>query len=155
MGPSTDADRADLQAGIESALGLAFAFERGVDFLLQGMGVLSSLNALSWDKLVVDDDLIGALKTRPWQIDLGPESLACDVIAEVGPGGMYLGHRHTRKYGRGRAALFSRDVPGVRPDEQGGAPAVAAARVAALLDSYRPPELDAVCRRQLALYCSI
>ena len=108
---STDADHADLQAGMESALGLAFAFERGVDFILQGMGALSSLNALSFDKLVVDDDLVGALKTRPWQLDLGPESLACDVIAEVGPGGIYLGHRHTRKYGRGRASLFSRDVP--------------------------------------------
>jgi trimethylamine--corrinoid protein Co-methyltransferase len=154
-GAVTDAHLPDLQAGIESALGVALVLERGVDFLFQGMGVLSAYNALSWEKLVVDDELVGALRRRPWQIDLSPESLALEVIEKVGPGGMYLSQRHTRAQSRApaRPSLFTRQS---HDSAAGGGDTVltaAAARVAELLDSYRPPPMDDVTRRQLETYC--
>jgi trimethylamine---corrinoid protein Co-methyltransferase len=157
-GAITDAHLPDLQAGIESALGVALVLEREVDFLFQGMGVLSAYNALSWEKLVVDDELIGALRSRPWQIDLSPESLALDVIEKVGPGGMYLSQRHTRTHRQGGAkpSVFTRQSY----DSTLGAGAdtvltAAADRVAELLETYEQPPLDEVTRRQLAAYCSV
>lgn len=154
-GAVTDAHVPDLQAGIESALGVALVLERGVDFLFQGMGVLSSYNALSWEKLIVDDELIGALRARPWQIDLSPESLALDVIEQVGPGGMYLSQRHTRTQRRGnvkRSVFIRHSYDGAL----GGDTVLAAAaeRVADLLQTYEPPPMDDVTRRQLEKYCS-
>jgi trimethylamine--corrinoid protein Co-methyltransferase len=157
-GAITDAHLPDLQAGIESVLGVALVLEREVDFLFQGMGVLSTYNALSWEKLVVDDELIGALRSRPWQIDLSPESLALDVIDRVGPGGMYLTQRHTRTHKRGGAkrSVFARQSydGGV-----GGAAdsvlTAAADRVADLLETYEQPPMDEVTRRQLEKYCSV
>lgn len=51
---ATDARQPDILAGMESGLRVALALERGVDFMLQGMGVLSSYSASSWEKLVID-----------------------------------------------------------------------------------------------------
>lgn len=155
-GATTDAHLPDLQAGIESALGVAFVLERGVDFLFQGMGVLSAYNALSWEKLVVDDELIGALRSRPWQIDLGPESLALDVIDKVGPGGMYLSQRHTRTHRQGgvKRSVFTRQSYD-SPLSVGDTVLTAAAdRVTDLLQTYERPPLDDLTRRQLENYCS-
>jgi trimethylamine---corrinoid protein Co-methyltransferase len=154
-GAITDAHVPDLQAGIESALGVASVLEREVDFLFQGMGVLSAYNALSWEKLIVDDELIGALRSRPWQIDLSPESLALDVIEKVGPGGMYLTQRHTRTHRRGGAkrSVFARQS---YDSTLGGDSVLTAAadRVADLLETYEQPPMDDVTRRQLEKYCS-
>jgi trimethylamine---corrinoid protein Co-methyltransferase len=154
-GAVTDAHLPDLQAGVESALGIALVLERGVDFLFQGMGLLSSYNALSWEKLVVDDELIGALRRRPWQIDLSPESLALDVIEKVGPGGMYLSQRHTRAQRRAGApqSVFTRQSHDSAAGGGDNVLAAAAARVAELLESYQPPPMDDVTRRQLDAYC--
>jgi len=155
-GALTDAHVPDLQAGIESALGVTLVLERGVDLLFQGMGVLSSYNALSWEKLVVDDELIGALRDRPWQIDLSPESLALDVIERVGPGGMYLSQRHTRTHRRGnvKRSVFARQSCDAALGGGDTVLTAAADRVTDLLQTYEPPPMDDVTRRQLEKYCS-
>ena len=141
----------------ESAAGLSAAVFAGAHFLFQAAGMLSSFNALSLEKYVMDADLIKTLRAAVDPVRGGEDDLAEDVIDAVGPGGGYLGQAHTRRHARD----CERERPGApEPFERwaaaGGedAVAVAARRVAELLASHEPPDdLDAVTRRQLDAYC--
>ncbi len=45
------------------------------------------------------------LKQAKRGLDFSEENLALDVLADVGPGGMFMSHRHTRKHMRSTALL--------------------------------------------------
>lgn len=153
----TDSHAVDARAMAESAEALSSAVFAGAHFLFQAAGIMSSFNALSLEKFVLDADLITALRAAVDPVRAGEESLAEDVIDAVGPGGGYLGQSHTRRH--------ARDLE--RPDAQpletfdrwaaaGGedAAALAARRVRDLLAAHEPPaDLDRATRRQLDDYC--
>ena len=106
---ATDVHAVDGRAMAESAEGLSAAVFAGAHFLFQAAGMLSSFNALSLEKYVLDADLITALRAAVDPVRAGEDDLAEDVIDAVGPGGGYLGQAHTRRHGRdheraGRAA---------------------------------------------------
>jgi trimethylamine--corrinoid protein Co-methyltransferase len=153
----TDAHAVDGRAMAESAEALSAAVFAGAHFLFQAAGIMSSFNALSLEKYVLDADLITALRAAVDPIRAGEEDLAADVIDAVGPGGGYLGQAHTRRHARD----FER--PGQQPPDAferwsaaGGedAASVAARRVRELLDAHEPPgDLDGVTRQQLEKYC--
>jgi trimethylamine--corrinoid protein Co-methyltransferase len=152
----TDAHALDMQAGIETAMGLAAVLDRGVDFILHAEGTVGSINAVSFEKLAIDDELIGMLRRRPLDIPVDDETLALDVVASVGPGGSFLSQKHTRRHGRDYPppALFNRRPYVLWKDEGRDLAAAAAARVQALLESYEEPEMDELVRRQFDRYCS-
>jgi trimethylamine--corrinoid protein Co-methyltransferase len=153
---STDAHTIDGRAMAESAEGLSAAVFSGAHFLFQAAGIMSSFNALSLEKYVLDADLIDALRAAVDPIRAGAEEAAEDVIDAVGPGAGYLGHPHTRRHARD----FERGGPPPDTFEQwssaGGedAVSVAARRVQELLAAHEPPaDLDPVTLRQLEAYC--
>lgn len=156
---ATDAHAVDALALAESAAGLAAAALAGGHFFFQAAGMLSSLNALSLEKYVIDAELVAALRATLAAVPVGEDELAEGVIAGVGPGGDYLGQAHTRRHARDfeRAAL---QAPGsferwAAAGAEDAAP-VAARRVAELLAAHEPPDdLDAVTRRQLDAYCLV
>ena len=143
----------------ESAAGLSAAAFAGGHFLFQATGMLSSFNALSLEKYVLDADMVTALLAALSDVPAGAEDLAEDVVDAVGPGGGYLGQAHTRLHARdferaGRPA----DEPFERWAAAGGedAVAVAARRVQELLAAHEPPDdLDPLTRRQLDAYCLV
>jgi trimethylamine---corrinoid protein Co-methyltransferase len=153
----TDVHAVDARALAESAAGLSAAAFAGGHFLFQAAGMLSSFNALSFEKYVLDADMVAALRAALQDVPVGDDELAEDVIDTVGPGGGFLGQPHTRRHARD----FERAQPGaVEPFERwaaaGGedAVAVAARRVQELLAAHEPPgDLDAATRRQLDEYC--
>ena len=119
--------------------------------------MLSSFNALSLEKYVLDADLAAALRAALQDVPAGDDELAEDVIDAVGPGGGYLGQAHTRRHVRDfeRSALLAPE-PFERWAAAGGEDAVAGAarRVEDLLAAHEPPDdLDAVTRRQLDAFC--
>ncbi len=162
-GALTDAHVPDAQAGAESALGLEAALAAGADFVLHAAGILSSFNCYSPAKFVLDDELLGALRTAREPIVVSDETLALDVVAAVGPGGTMLGQAHTRRHARARRhtdrpaaqSIMNRD-PYESWISLGGRDLAARAdeRVAEMLAGYSAPDdLDAVTRRQLEEYC--
>jgi trimethylamine--corrinoid protein Co-methyltransferase len=119
--------------------------------------MLSSFNALSFEKFVMDDELITLVSTLEHGVATTAEDLAVEVIDAVGPAGHFLAHTHTRRHARDhqRQSFFARETferwcaPG-GPDIR----AAAANHVARLLEAYQPPDdLDATVRRQLDDYC--
>ena len=152
----TDSHMVDVQAGIETALGLSLVIERGVDLILHGSGAISSLNAVSFEKLLIDDELLGVLRRRPWDVAIDDDRMAVSVIDRVGPGGSFLTQKHTRAHYREteRSRLFNRQAFEAWHAHGGvGAVEAAAVRVDALLGEYRAPQIDAVVERQLRATC--
>lgn len=155
-GAITDAHLPDMQAGIESALGLGYAVEQGVDFVLHGCGGLGSLNALSPEKLVIDDEIVGMFRSRPRELTVDEENLALTTIATVGPGGSYLAQKHTRRHARdhhGPTVFNRRPYDAWSADGAHDLARTARTRAEELLAAYRPPEMDTLVRRQLEAYC--
>jgi trimethylamine--corrinoid protein Co-methyltransferase len=96
-GALADASFPDAQAGFESMFSLLTTVNSGVDFVLHAGGILSSYLAFSSEKLVLDDEMCGMMRRYEEGIEVTPETLAYDVIANVGSDGNYLMEMHTVK----------------------------------------------------------
>jgi trimethylamine--corrinoid protein Co-methyltransferase len=111
----------DAQSGFETGMSALAALLAGVHFLSIG-GVLDGLMTFDFAKAVIDNEIALMLKrvrrgfeasgSEPAGPAIGApvepfneEHLALDVIAEVGPGGMFMDHLHTLKHMRTSALL--------------------------------------------------
>ncbi|MCJ7796161.1 MAG: trimethylamine methyltransferase family protein [Thermoleophilia bacterium] len=155
-GGLTDSHLPDMQAGIEATMALAAVARCGVDFVLHGTGTISSVNAVSFEKLIIDDELVGMIRARNLPIEVDEDTLALDTIEAIGPGGNFLLEPHTIAHCRDytRATFFNRRTHDVWLKRGGwDLPTAARARFRALAESHRAPDLDETTRRQLDKYC--
>jgi len=155
-GGLTDSHLPDMQAGIEAAMGLAAVARCGVDYVHHGSGIMSSFNAVSFEKFIIDDELVGMIRARNLPIVVDEETLALDVIDSVGPGGNFLLEAHTAGHCRDyeRPTFFNRRRHDVWLSRGGWDLATAAReRFTKLLEAYGEPELDPLTLRQLAECC--
>lgn len=136
----------DAQAAYESANTLNAALLGGVNFMLHACGWLEGGLVASFEKFVMDADQLGVLHKLAAGVAMDENAQAMDAIAEVGPGGHYLGCAHTQA--NFKEAFWRSDLLDYKPfetwDEEGAqdTQTLASRRVAALLDSYRQPALD-------------
>ena len=155
-GAFTGAKLPDAQAGYESANSLNVALMAGVNFMLHAAGWLEGGLVASYEKFVLDDDQLGVISRLARGVETGKSAQAMDAIAEVGPGGHYLGCAHTQAHFR--EAFWRSEVLDYKPfetwEEEGArdSQALAAARVKRLLAEYQPPPLDAAVREALEDY---
>ena len=152
----TDAHVPDAQAAEESCRGAGAAAQAGADFVFQAAGLLSSFNVMSLEKFVLDDELLTALRALEQPVSATPDDLAEAVVAEVGPGGSYLGAGHTRAHVRDldRPSWLVRDaLEKWTADGAEDARQAATREVQRRLEAFTPPDdLDDVVRRQLDEY---
>lgn len=126
----TDAHVPDAQAAAESLRGFAGAMRAASDFIVKAAGILSSFNALSLEKFVLDDEALTAQRALDESLSVGRADLAEDVVSAVEPGGSYL-------------AAGAADARRAAADE-----------VARRLETFTPPDdLDPLVRRQLDEPC--
>ncbi len=155
-GALTDASYPDAQAGFESMLALLTTVNCGLDLVVHAGGILSSYLAFSYEKFVLDDEMCGMVRRLHKGITVTPETLAYDVIANVGPGGNYLTEMHTVKRCRKefwQPALCDRG--GLEGWMQGGrqdAVARARQRWQNLVAEHKDPPLDETTARQLQAF---
>ncbi|MGC9333961.1 MAG: trimethylamine methyltransferase family protein [Anaerolineae bacterium] len=114
-----------------------------------GIGLNRSFTLLYPEAIILDDELYHRARYALKRIDINEETLALDVIRNVGPGGHYLGQKHTRKHMR--TAM----VPGLGhqagPDGKYRDPLeVARERVRWILDHHRPEPIEAAQQAELA-----
>jgi trimethylamine--corrinoid protein Co-methyltransferase len=95
----SDSKTLDLQAAIESAMSVTIAALSGAN-LIHDVGYLEAGLLGSYDMLVMSDEVIGMAKRLLSGIAVTPDTLAVDVIEQVGPGGHYLAKEHTRRHFR-------------------------------------------------------
>ena len=90
----------DGQAGYESAItGLMVALAGG-NYIHDAAGFLEFCLTASFDKLVIDNEIIGMVMRAVEGIKVDDESLAFDALKKAGPGGHFVSMRHTRRYMR-------------------------------------------------------
>jgi trimethylamine--corrinoid protein Co-methyltransferase len=95
----SDSCEIDAQAGMESIYSNMLAALSGTN-LVHDNGYLGSGLVGSLEKMLLDDESIGFVKRFMEGIELSEETLALDLIHEVGPGGNFLQQDHTYKYFR-------------------------------------------------------
>jgi len=94
---STESMVADAQAAAETMItGFAHA-AWGVN-IVWGAGNLESTLCMSAEKLIIDDDIIGSIRRFTRGIDVSDETLAVDLIREVGHGADFLSTDHTLRH---------------------------------------------------------
>jgi trimethylamine--corrinoid protein Co-methyltransferase len=98
-GGISDSKSTDAQASLEKTLTLAQAALAGTNLIHEMAGMLDSLFTVSYEQVVIDDEIMGAIYRILKGTKVTDETLAIDVIADVGPlGSHFLTKDHTRKF---------------------------------------------------------
>lgn len=97
-GAFTSSKIPDAQAMMESVTSLHSSVLSGANFVLQAAGWLEGALTISYEKLVMDADYLGAMHRFLGGLDLEDEDFAMDAFDEVGPGGHFFGCAHTLRH---------------------------------------------------------
>lgn len=68
--------------------------------MIYGMGMLEMGMTMSYGQLLIDAEIVRMIRRIMQGIAVNQTTLALDVITAVGPGGTYLGQRHTMQHMR-------------------------------------------------------
>jgi len=151
LGGVTDSKLPDQQAAAEAALTLmADALDGG--HMVHDIGYMESAFCGSLTQVVVCDEIVAWIRRLTEPVDLSDDALALDVIEQVGPGGLFLKHRHTRIHAHDRAParVFDRSNRGDWLASGGlDATSKAASQVDDILLTPSPVELDSDTRAAL------
>ena len=98
-GGCTDSKVVDEQAAIEGAYSILLAALSGAN-LIHDVGYLESGLTGSLDYLVMMDETIGLTKRILRNFEVNAETLALDVVHNVGPGGHFFTEDHTLRHYR-------------------------------------------------------
>jgi len=150
------ANALDAQAAYESVFSLWGAIMGGVNMLMHGAGWMEGGLHASYEKMIVDADLLHMVSAflEPPAID--EASFGLDAIRDVGPGGHFFGTQHTQD--RFRTAFFKPMISDWRNyeswEEAGSpqAPAKANAIWKEMINAYEPPPIDAAVREELVAF---
>lgn len=97
-GTGIDAVLPDMQAGYERGLQFLTCALGGADFVHLCTGMLEQMLTASYELCVLDNEILGAAFRIVKGFDVNDETIALDVIKNVGIGGNYLGEDHTLRY---------------------------------------------------------
>ena len=90
------ANTVDAQAAYESTFSLWGAINGGGNLIKHGVGWMEGGLCCSFEKCMLDIDLLQMVAEFLTPLDVSPEALALDAIAEVGPAGHFFGTEHTQ-----------------------------------------------------------
>jgi trimethylamine--corrinoid protein Co-methyltransferase len=99
------ANAMDAQAAYESVFSLWGAIQGGANFILHSAGWLEGGLRCSYEKTILDIDLLQMVAEFLTPLDLSEEALGIDAIRDVGPGGHFFGTQHTQD--RYKTAFYS------------------------------------------------
>ncbi len=136
----------DGQAAYETMMSLWAAILCGAHMVYHAHGWMEAGLTTSFEKTILDSEMIGMVGCLKGRIDLSDAEEAFDAIREVGPGGHFLGSGHTMS--RYRTAFRETKLSDWRPYEfweQAGSPDTAQranTRWKAMLNAYEAPPID-------------
>ena len=90
------ANALDAQAAYESVFSLWGAIMGGVNLLMHGAGWMEGGLHASYEKMILDAELLGMVEAFLDPVEVDDETLAVEAIREVGPGGHFFGAEHTQ-----------------------------------------------------------
>ncbi len=99
-GGTSDAKEMDAQAAIESAMSSLLVAMSGANYIHDIAGLMETDLTVSYDKLVIDNEILGMCQRVLRGIEVNDETLATDLMIEKGPGSDYVTEGHTVRHMR-------------------------------------------------------
>jgi len=97
LGGSTDSKVLDQQCGFEVTLSLMTSLLHGAN-IIHDVGFMDSGLQGSLQIIAIANDILGFLRAATRGVQVNDETLALDVIEELGPTGSFLDHDHTMRH---------------------------------------------------------
>ncbi len=97
-GGLSDSLTVDYQAGAETMMTLLPTYLGNADFVSHSVGTLGSFNLGSFEKLVLDEEVVSMLKRLYEGIAISDKKDGVDLMLKVGPRGNYLKGRTPKDY---------------------------------------------------------
>lgn len=149
----SDSKIIDTQAGFESGIGLILGALAGIN-VISAPGMMDFESCQSIEKLVIDNDICGMALRLIKGIQVDNETLAVDLIKNVGPGKQFLTTEHTRKWFRAEHFIPSTVVDRLsreRWEKEGSKNAFERAHslVKKILSEHTPEQLPADVEKEL------
>lgn len=94
-GCQTDAPVINCQAGYESMLTFSSAYRHGINLVMEAGGVMDSVNATSFEKMIIDFEIIRQVKASFTPIEVNEETLNLEEIKEIGHDGSFVTSDYT------------------------------------------------------------
>ena len=148
----TDSKTVDAQSGLEAGATFLMGALAGAD-IFGHMGIAGVDQASDLEMLVWQNEVIEYVERMLRELDVNDDTLALDVIDQVGPGGTFIDQIHTAEHFREefwRPTLLDREYwpaweAAGRPDTRQRV----REKLEALLASYRPVPLDDATDREV------
>ena len=146
----------DAQAAFESQMSLWGSVMGHANLVNHAAGWLEGGLTASFEKLIVDAEMLQMIAEYLRPIDVNDDELAVDAIAEVGPGGHHFGTSHT--LARYESAFYSpilSDRQNYESWQEAGSEDIAVRANAIwkqLLNEYEQPPLDPAIEEELVAY---
>jgi trimethylamine---corrinoid protein Co-methyltransferase len=150
------ANALDAQAAYESVFSLWGAIMGGVNLLMHGAGWMEGGLQASFEKFVLDADLLAMVTSFLAPLQTDESELALEAMRDVGPGGHFFGTAHTQA--RYRNAFFAPMLSDWRNFEswrEAGSPTTedkAEALWRRKVEAYTAPPMDAAIREELEAF---
>jgi len=85
----------DVQSAYESQMSLWACIVGGINYVLHGLGWIEGGLCASYEKVIIDAEMIQMIRAMLQPTVIDDASLAVDAIAEVGPANHFFGAAHT------------------------------------------------------------
>ena len=99
-GGTTDAKEVNVQAAYESAMSALLVAMSGANYIHDAAGLMEADLTISYEKLVIDNEILGMCQRVLRGIEVNDETLAVGLMIEKGPGQDYLAEPHTVQHMR-------------------------------------------------------
>ena len=99
-GGTTDAKEVDIQAAYESAMSSLLVAMSGANYIHDIAGLMESDLTVSYEKLVMDNEILGMCQRVLRGIEVNDETLATELMIEKGPGEDFMMEEHTLRHMR-------------------------------------------------------
>ncbi|MDY7009383.1 MAG: trimethylamine methyltransferase family protein [Planctomycetota bacterium] len=128
-GGTTDAKDMNAQGAYESAMSSLLVAMSGANYIHDAAGLMEADLTVSYEKLVVDNEILGMCQRVLRGIEVNDDTLATDLIIEKGPGKDYLVEDHTIRHMRGEFYMPDLANRQKREDDMGLEDAVSKAKI--------------------------
>ncbi len=92
---TTDSKAVDVQAAYESALSSLLVAMSGANYIHDIAGLMEADLTVSYEKLAIDNEILGMCQRVLRGIEVNDETLAADLLIEKGPGSHFIAEQHT------------------------------------------------------------
>ncbi|MCF7890863.1 trimethylamine methyltransferase family protein [Candidatus Bipolaricaulota bacterium] len=152
-GSITDSLMTDGQAGYESMMTFNASMGHGMDFVLHSAGLLKNYMAMSYEKFVMDDEILDMVNNYQKGLEVNEETVAKEAIQSVGHSGHYLKEPSTIEHMKDFRVPALSNRKGFDSEEASKSTVERAHELCkSILDDYEAPPLDPEVEEKLQDY---